>query len=50
MLEPGLHGRTTADAIAGAEFELIEGGHMLPVTHPAECARVLRGVLARVGR
>jgi pimeloyl-ACP methyl ester carboxylesterase len=50
LLKPELHGRTTAAAIAGAEFELIEGGHMLPVTHPQECARVLRAVLARAER
>jgi pimeloyl-ACP methyl ester carboxylesterase len=50
LLEPELHGHTTAAAIAEAEFELIEGGHMLPVTHPQECARVLRAVLARAER
>jgi pimeloyl-ACP methyl ester carboxylesterase len=50
LLDPELHGRTTAAAIAGGEFELIEGGHMLPVTHPEDCARMLRAVLARVNR
>ncbi|WP_375402604.1 alpha/beta fold hydrolase [uncultured Sphingomonas sp.] len=50
LLDPELHGRTTAAAIAGAVFEVIEGGHMLPITHPDECARVLRAVLARIDR
>jgi pimeloyl-ACP methyl ester carboxylesterase len=50
LLQPELHGRRTADMIAGGVFELIEGGHMLPVTHPADCARVLRAVLARIRR
>lgn len=50
LLKPELHGRITAAAIVGAEYAVIEGGHMLPVTHAADCARVLRAVLARVGR
>ncbi|WP_375427042.1 alpha/beta fold hydrolase [uncultured Sphingomonas sp.] len=50
LLDPELHGRATAAAIADAAFEVIEGGHMLPITHLEDCARVLRAVLARVGR
>lgn len=47
LLDPDLHGRRTARAIPGAVFEEIEGGHMLPVTHPDACARVIRTAYAR---
>lgn len=50
LLDPELHGRRTAGAIAGGAFELIEGGHMLPVTHPEACARAVRATLARIAR
>lgn len=33
LLDPELHGRRTAAAIPGATVEIVEGGHMLPVTH-----------------
>ena len=33
VLDPELHGRKTAEAIPGAKLTLIEGGHMLPITH-----------------
>ena len=35
VLDPELHGERTAAEIPGATIELIHGGHMLPVTHPA---------------
>ncbi|PAX08556.1 alpha/beta fold hydrolase [Sphingomonas lenta] len=50
LLDPDLHGRRTAREIPGAVFEEIEGGHMLPVTHPEACARVIRATYARVKR
>jgi pimeloyl-ACP methyl ester carboxylesterase len=34
ILAAELYGRRTADMIPGARFELVEGGHMLPVTQP----------------
>lgn len=48
LLDPDIHGRETADMIPGAAFELMEGGHMLPVTHPKETARFVRDASARV--
>lgn len=50
LLDPDLHGARTARAIPGATFEEIDGGHMLPVTHPEACARVIRAVQARIRR
>ncbi|WP_066798266.1 alpha/beta fold hydrolase [Sphingomonas soli] len=34
LLDPELHGTDTAAAIPGATVEIVEGGHMLPVTQP----------------
>lgn len=50
LLNPDVHGARTARTIPGATYEEIEGGHMLPVTHPEACARVIRAVQARMGR
>lgn len=50
LLDPDLHGRRTAREIPGAVFDEIEGGHMLPVTHPEACARMIRATYARVKR
>jgi len=47
VLDPGLNGERTAAEISGATVELIHGGHMLPVTHPAETEAWLRRVLHR---
>jgi pimeloyl-ACP methyl ester carboxylesterase len=33
LLDPALHGTHTASVIPGATVELLDGGHMLPVTH-----------------
>ena len=44
VLDPELHGRPTAAAIPGARLELIEGGHMAPVTQPERVAAFVRGV------
>lgn len=34
LLDPTVHGQTTAAAIKGAELKLIDGGHMFPLTQP----------------
>ncbi|RYY47463.1 MAG: alpha/beta fold hydrolase [Sphingomonadales bacterium] len=44
LLDPQLHGTDTANAIPGATVEIVEGGHMLPVTHPALVEDWLRRV------
>lgn len=49
VLDPALHGERTAAEIPGATLTLIEGGHMLPVTHPEKTEVWLREVLARIG-
>jgi len=41
VLDPSIHGTRTANAIPGATLELIEGGHMLPVTQPDAVARFI---------
>jgi len=33
LLDPELHGRKTASAIPNGAVEMLDGGHMLPVTH-----------------
>ena len=50
LLDPDLHGGRTAREIPNATFEEIEGGHMIPVTHPEACARMIRSVQARITR
>jgi pimeloyl-ACP methyl ester carboxylesterase len=45
VLDPELNGERTAAEIPGATIELIDGGHMLPVTHPEETEAWLRRVL-----
>lgn len=46
VLDPALNGEKTAAEIPGATIDLIEGGHMLPVTKPTETEAWLRRVLA----
>jgi pimeloyl-ACP methyl ester carboxylesterase len=46
VLDPALNGEKTAAEIPGATLELIEGGHMLPVTHAGATEAWLRRVLA----
>lgn len=45
VLDPALNGEKTAAEIPGATIELIEGGHMLPVTHADATEAWLRRVL-----
>lgn len=49
VLDPALQGERTAAEIPGATLTLIEGGHMLPVTHAEETEAWLREVLGRMG-
>lgn len=50
LLDPDVHGAQTVRMIRGATFEEIDGGHMLPLTHPEACARTIGAVQARMGR
>jgi pimeloyl-ACP methyl ester carboxylesterase len=43
------HGQALVDKVAGARLDLVDGGHMLPITNPAACADVIEAVLADVG-
>lgn len=45
VLDPQLHGATTAAMIPGAKFEAIPGGHMLPVTQADATEAWLRGLM-----
>ena len=42
LLDYRLHGETTAAAIPGARLQLVDGGHMLPVTQPDLTAAFIR--------
>jgi pimeloyl-ACP methyl ester carboxylesterase len=48
VLDPRLHGQRLADAIPHATIELVDGGHMLPITQPDRVAAFIREVAARV--
>jgi pimeloyl-ACP methyl ester carboxylesterase len=47
LLDPRAHGQATRDQIPGLDLELMEGGHMLPVTRPDAVADFIRR-MARV--
>lgn len=47
VLDHRLHGVEVATMIEGAELELIEGGHMLPLTAPDVVAAFVRKVAER---
>jgi pimeloyl-ACP methyl ester carboxylesterase len=47
VLDHRLHGVEVAAKIEGAELELIEGGHMLPLTAPDAVAELVRRVAKR---
>jgi pimeloyl-ACP methyl ester carboxylesterase len=49
LLDPKVQGDEFCAAAPEARLTRIAGGHMLPVTHPAETEVFIRGVLARVG-
>ncbi|OAN58084.1 alpha/beta fold hydrolase [Sphingomonas sp. TDK1] len=46
LLDPTLHGERTVAEIAGGKLTLVDGGHMLPLTHPDETEAWLRETLA----
>ncbi|SEM57640.1 Pimeloyl-ACP methyl ester carboxylesterase [Sphingomonas gellani] len=43
VLEPDLHGARTAAALPNGRLEMVEGGHMLPITQPDLTARFIEG-------
>jgi pimeloyl-ACP methyl ester carboxylesterase len=49
ILDPAVHGERTAAAIPGATLELLDGGHMLPITQADRCVEFVREVAGRVG-
>jgi pimeloyl-ACP methyl ester carboxylesterase len=44
LLDYRVHGKATKDQIPGLDLELIEGGHMLPVTQPEAAADFIRRI------
>ncbi|MCP3735591.1 alpha/beta hydrolase [Sphingomonas sp. RP10(2022)] len=48
VLDPMLHGHRTAGEIPGARIEVIEGGHMIPITAPDATARFVADASARM--
>ncbi len=49
ILDPALHGRRLADAIPGAELELVDGGgHMTPIAQPARTVAFIERVAAKL--
>jgi pimeloyl-ACP methyl ester carboxylesterase len=46
ILDPQAHGQALADKVRGARLELIEGGHMLPVTNPDATAAFIDAAAA----
>jgi pimeloyl-ACP methyl ester carboxylesterase len=48
ILDPELHGNGMRGRISGLRVELVEGGHMLPLTQPARVAAFVREVALEV--
>jgi pimeloyl-ACP methyl ester carboxylesterase len=46
ILDPRAHGQALADKVPGARLDLIEGGHMLPVTNPEATAAFIMAAAA----
>ncbi len=46
LLDWRMNGQALADKVAGCRLEVIEGGHMLPVTQPALTARFIEDTVA----
>lgn len=46
VLDPELHGQRMRGRITGLRLQLVEGGHMLPLTQPARVAALVREVAA----
>jgi pimeloyl-ACP methyl ester carboxylesterase len=49
ILDCRFHGQALADAVPGARLELIDGGHMLPVTHPDACTGFIEAMARASG-
>ncbi len=49
ILDPALHGHRTAAEIPGARIDVIEGGHMIPITAPEETIRFVAQASASFG-
>jgi pimeloyl-ACP methyl ester carboxylesterase len=47
ILDPRVQGESLAAVLPGASLELVEGGHMLPVTAPDRTTRFIREAAAR---
>lgn len=47
VLDYRIHGEGLAARIPACQLELVDGGHMLPLTQPERCVRFVRDVLAR---
>ena len=48
ILDPQEQGQALVDSLPGAQLELIDGGHMLPITQPERTSEFIRGVQSRV--
>ncbi len=44
ILDPQEQGQALVDALPGAQLELIDGGHMLPITQPEATSALIRRV------
>lgn len=49
ILDWRANGQALADKVAGARLELVDGGHMLPVTQPDTCAAFIDGMAQASG-
>jgi pimeloyl-ACP methyl ester carboxylesterase len=47
VLDWRVHGEALKQEIPTLDFELVKGGHMLPVTQPEVCARFIRQIAAK---
>ncbi|SDD42371.1 Pimeloyl-ACP methyl ester carboxylesterase [Massilia sp. PDC64] len=50
ILDWRAHGQALADKVRGARLELIEGGHMLPITNPDATAGFIADAASRLAR
>ena len=49
ILDHQVHGAAMAGRLADVQVQLVEGGHMLPLTRPDEAAELVRDVARRAG-
>lgn len=49
ILDWRANGTALADKVAGARLELVDGGHMLPITRPADCVAFIEGMAQASG-